>query len=167
MKLDKPIKIFTKNFYDKRGYFKEVYQLKKQKKKFIFDCFSKSKKNVFRGLHFQFKKSQAKLITVTKGKIIDYAVDIRKKSPNFGKVFKFTVNENSNFSVYIPKGFAHGYLCLSESCTIYYKCSDYRQKKNEVSINYKLLKINKKKLIISPKDKNAKSFEQLQKEKVI
>lgn len=77
------------------------------------------------------------------------------------------MNENSNFSVYIPKGFAHGYLCLSESCTIYYKCSDYRQKKNEVSINYKLLKINKKKLIISPKDKNAKSFEQLQKEKVI
>lgn len=167
MNFENPKKIVTKRFLDKRGFFKEVYHLKKLKTKFIFDCFSQSKKNVFRGLHIQKKKTQAKLITVTKGVIIDYAIDLRKKSPKFGKVYKFKVSENSNFSIYIPAGFAHGFLCLSKNCSIYYKCSNYRHKKSELSISYKSLKIRYKNLIISKKDKNAKTIEELQVDKII
>lgn len=149
-----PKKIFTKKFKDNRGFFKEIFKANKFKKKFIFDCYSKSKKNVFRGMHIQLKKPQAKLITVAKGTIIDYAIDLRKKSLNFGKIYKFKINENSNFSIYIPQGFAHGFLCLDKECVIYYKCSNYRHASSEVSINYKVLKI-KKKVILSKKDMAA------------
>lgn len=157
-----PKKILTTIYKDNRGFFKEIYKEKKNKKKFVFDCFSKSKKNVFRGLHLQTQKPQAKIITVTKGKIIDYAVDVRKKSKNFGKVYKFLINENSNFSIYIPEGFAHGFFCLSNSCTVYYKCSNFRDVKSELSINYKHLKL-KKKLILSKKDKKAPTLNEIKK----
>ena len=157
-----PKKIVTTIFKDNRGFFKEIFKEKKNKKKFNFDCFSKSKKNVFRGLHLQTRKPQAKIITVTKGEIIDYAVDVRKKSKNFGKVYKFIINENSNFSIYIPEGFAHGFICLSNSCTVYYKCSNFRDAKSELSINYKCLKL-KKKLILSKKDKTAPSLKEIKK----
>ena len=156
-----PKKILTPIYKDNRGFFKEIYKEKKNKKKFIFDCFSKSKKNVFRGLHMQIRKPQAKIITVTKGKVIDYAVDVRKKSKNFGKIYKFIINENSNFSIYIPEGFAHGFFCLSNSCNVYYKCSNFRNAKSELSINYKYIKL-KKKLILSEKDKKAPSLEEIE-----
>ena len=81
------ILIKTKNNFDDRGFFKEIYKEKLINKKFVFDCMSVSKKNVIRGLHLQTKKAQGKLITVTKGKIFDIAVDLRKKSRTFGKVF--------------------------------------------------------------------------------
>jgi dTDP-4-dehydrorhamnose 3,5-epimerase len=158
---EKPKKIYTKKFKDKRGFFKEIFKAKNINKKFIFDCYSKSKKNVFRGLHLQLKKQQAKLITVTKGKIIDFALDVRRKSKNFGKIYKFKIDEDSNFSLYIPEGFAHGFLCLSKSCAVYYKCSNYRDAKSEVSINYKILKIKKNKLIISKKDILAPKLEDI------
>ena len=77
--------IKTKIHHDKRGFFKEIYKDKILKKKFIFNVMSYSKKNVLRGLHLQTKKSQAKIITVMNGKILDVAVDLRKKSKNFGK----------------------------------------------------------------------------------
>lgn len=156
-----PKKIYKKKFIDNRGFFQEVFKNKFFKEKFVFDCISKSKKNVFRGLHIQNKNKQAKFITVLKGKIIDYAIDLRKKSKNFGKIYKFYVNENSNFSIYIPKGFAHGFLCLKDSI-IYYKCSNYRDKNSELSISYKILGI-KKKLILSKKDQTAISFNKIKK----
>ena len=82
------VEVKGKNFYDKRGYFKEIYIKKKIKKhKPIFWCMSKSKKNVLRGLHFQNNKPQGKYISVMKGKILDVAVDLRKKSKTFGKTF--------------------------------------------------------------------------------
>lgn len=157
-----PKKLFTKIHKDNRGFFKEIFKEKKNNKKFIFDCFSKSKKNVFRGLHLQIHKPQEKIITVTKGKIIDFAVDVRKRSKNFGKIYKFLIDENSNFSVYIPDGCAHGFLCLSDSCTIYYKCSNFRDAKSELSINYKYLNL-KTKLILSKKDKNAPTLKEVEK----
>ena len=70
-------------------------------------------KNVLRGLHIQIKSSQAKIITVTHGKIFDVAVDLRK-SKNFGKYVPVIISDNSNFSFYIPEGFAHGFMCLSD-----------------------------------------------------
>ena len=75
----------------------------------MFDCFSFSKKNTLRGLHFQTRKSQAKIITVVQGKILDVVVDLRKKSKTFGKSFSIEISQNSNFSLFIPEDFAHGF----------------------------------------------------------
>ena len=74
-------------------------------------------------MHFQSKKPQAKIITVTYGKIFDVAVDLRKIKKTFGKYVSVILSDKSDFSFYIPKGFAHGFLCLSKQCTVNYKCS--------------------------------------------
>jgi dTDP-4-dehydrorhamnose 3,5-epimerase len=159
-----PRKIKTKKYLDNRGYFKEIIKLKDFKKNFPFDCFSKSKKNVFRGLHIQLRRQQAKLITVVRGEIIDFAINLKKNSKNFGKVYKFKINEDSDYSIYIPEGYAHGFLCLSDYCNLYYKCSNYRDEKSELSINYKCLRLlNKKKLILSKKDREALSLQEIKK----
>ena len=97
-----------KNFYDKRGYFKEIYVKRKIKEhKPIFWCMSKSKKNVLRGLHLQTKNSQEKFVSVVKGKIFDVVVDLRKNSKSFGKHYKIILSEKNAKSILIPSGFAH------------------------------------------------------------
>ena len=159
----KDLVLLKTNIYkDNRGFFKEVEKNKILKKKFIFDCFSYSKKNTLRGLHLQTNKSQAKIITVVQGKILDVVVDLRRKSKTFGKYFAIEISHDSNFSLFIPENFAHGFLCLSKSCGVYYKCTNYRDKKSEVTIkwNDKNLKINWpiKKPILSKKDKKGISF---------
>ena len=127
----KDLVLLKTNIYkDNRGFFKEVEKNKILKKKFIFDCFSYSKKNTLRGLHLQTNKSQAKIITVVQGKILDVVVDLRKKSKTFGKYFAIEISHDSNFSLFIPENFAHGFLCLSKSCGVYYKCTNYRDKKS-------------------------------------
>ena len=118
----------TKLYRDNRGFFKEVEKKKILNKKFIFDCLSFSKKNTLRGLHLQTKNQQAKIITVVQGKILDIAVDVRKNSKSYGKYFAIQMSQDSDFSLYIPEGFAHGFLCLSKNCAVYYKCSNYRNK---------------------------------------
>jgi dTDP-4-dehydrorhamnose 3,5-epimerase len=140
----------TKIHSDNRGFFKEVFKNKILKKKFIFDCMSKSKKNVLRGLHLQTKKQQGKFITVVKGKILDVAVDVRKKSKSFGKYFSITMSEDSDFSLYIPEGFAHGFLCLSKNCVVHYKCTNYRDKNSETTIKWNDKSINIKWPIKNP-----------------
>ena len=155
----------TKIYEDKRGFFKEVFRKKILNKKFIFYCLSYSKKNILRGLHMQLKKPQAKLITVVQGKILDVVVDLRKNSKTFGKTFKIEMSENSDFSLYIPEGFAHGFLCKSDKCMIFYKCSNYRNKNSEKTVqwNDKKLKIKWpiKKPILSPKDKIGLTFDEI------
>ena len=152
----------TKIFRDYRGSLKEVFQKKILNKDFVFDVMSKSKKKVLRGLHIQTKGAQAKLITVTHGKIFDVAVDLRNKSPTFGKYYSLIISENSDFSFYIPEGFAHGFLCLSDKCTVNYKCSKYRDGKSEKTLkwNDKTLNIKWpiKNPILSTKDKNGKDL---------
>ena len=111
---------------DSRGYFREVLVEKFLKKKFIFNVVSKSKKNVIRGLHYQMKKPQGKFISVMKGKIIDVAVDLRKNSKTYGKHFKIILSENNGKSVYIPKGFAHGFGGLEKENLVIYSCTNYR-----------------------------------------
>ena len=123
-------------FSDNRGFFKEVDKQNILKKKFIFDCFSFSKKNTLRGLHLQKKKSQAKIITVVQGKILDVVVDLRNKSKTYGKHFAIEISQNSNFSLFIPENFAHGFLCLSKNCGVYYKCTNYRDKNSETTIKW-------------------------------
>ena len=165
----KDLKIIKTQIYkDKRGYLKEVYQNRLMKKiDFIFDVMSFSKKNVLRGLHIQTKKSQAKIITVTHGKIFDVAVDLRKNSKTFGKYYSIIITDKSNFSFYIPKGFAHGFLCLSQKCTINYKCSEYRNSKSEATLDWQDkelgIKWPIKKPIISKKDKNGLNLQDIKK----
>ncbi len=153
----------TNIYKDKRGFFKEVEKNKVLKKKFVFDCFSYSKKNTLRGLHLQSNNSQAKIITVVQGKILDVVVDLRKKSKTFGKYFAIEISQNSNFSLFIPENFAHGFLCLSKNCAVYYKCTNYRDKKSETTIKWddQSLNINWpiKKPILSKKDKMGLSFD--------
>ena len=161
-KIEGLIILKTKIFKDSRGSLKEVYQRRILKKNFVFDVMSKSKKGVLRGLHVQTTRSQAKLITVTHGKIFDVAVDLRKKSRTFGKYYSLIISEDSDFSLYIPKGFAHGFLCLSNKCTVNYKCSTYRNSKSEKTLkwNDKTLNIRwpLKSPILSNKDKNGEDL---------
>ena len=148
--------IKSRNFYDQRGFFREVFKKKKIKNNFVFGCLSKSKKNVLRGLHLQTKFSQAKLITILKGKIYDVIVDLRKRSKTFGKSFSITLSDDEPRSIIIPRGCAHGYLGLGRENIIYYLCDNYRSKKNEVGIMWNdkdlAIKWPIKKPLISLKD---------------
>ena len=150
-------------FKDKRGYLRETFRNNFIKKKFIFDIMSFSKKGVLRGLHIQIERSQAKIITVTHGKVLDVAVDLRKKSKTFGKYFSIVISDKSDFSFYIPEGFAHGFLCLSENCTLNYKCSEYRHPKSETTLKWDDKSVNIKwpikKPLLSKKDQNGKSLD--------
>ncbi len=154
--------IKNKRYLDKRGYFKEIIKENHLKKKFPFLVMSYSKKNVIRGLHIQSKNSQGKFVTVIKGKIFDVALDLRKNSKTFGKVFKCILSEVNSKSIYIPEGFAHGFQCLEKENYIIYSCTKYREKNNEITIdiNDKNLRINwpLKKQILSKKDKKGMSF---------
>jgi dTDP-4-dehydrorhamnose 3,5-epimerase len=160
----KDLKIIkSKIFKDKRGFLRETYRKKLLKDiDFPFDVMSFSKKNVLRGLHIQTRNSQAKIVTVTQGKIFDVAIDLRKNSKTFGKYFSLTISEKDDFSFYIPKGFAHGFLCLSKLCTINYKCSDYRNPKSETTLKWNDKKINInwpiKKPTLSDKDSKGLSL---------
>lgn len=165
----KGVKILkSKIFYDNRGHFKEVFRKNSFKNQnFKFDCISFSKKNVLRGLHMQLIDPQDKLITVLKGKIFDVAVDLRVNSKTFGKHVSVILSDKSENALFIPKGFAHGFMCLSENCIVSYKLTNYQNKKSEKTINWfdKDLNIKwpKKKPITSKKDALGLSFKEIKK----
>lgn len=126
-------------FEDNRGYFLESYNSKKLASvinaNFVQDNESLSQKNVLRGLHFQIPPfAQAKLIRVINGSILDVAVDIRKKSPTYGMHFKHILSGNNKKQLFVPEGFAHGFLCLENNTILNYKCSDYYNPESEKSI---------------------------------
>ena len=158
-------------FTDYRGYFKETFKKEELEKLFnkkINFCQQnsvKSNKNVLRGLHFQKDPyGQSKLITVEQGKILDIAVDIRKDSETYGKYFSYTLSHENHESLFIPKGFAHGYLTISETVLINYTVDNYYSPNNEIGISYDdtFLKIDwgvdHNRLIISKKDQKYKPF---------
>ena len=121
-----------------------------------------SKKNVVRGLHIQRKKPQGKFVTVLKGKIFDVALDLRKNSKTFGKVFKCILSEKNDKSIYIPPGFAHGFCSLDKENYVIYSCTKYRDKKNEIGIYYNDKSLNikwpTKNPILSKKDQKNLTF---------
>ena len=126
----------SKNFYDNRGFLRELAIQKIIKKKLIFTVISKSKKNVLRGLHMQKKNKQGKYISVLKGKILDVVVDCRKKSKTFGKHFKIILSEKNCKSMFIPPGFVHGFLGLGDENIVVYSCTNYRDKNSEIGVNW-------------------------------
>ena len=149
-------------FKDNRGFFKEINKKKILKRNLIFDCLSHSKKNTIRGLHFQTKKPQGKFITVVQGEILDVAVDLRENSKTFGQYFSVRIKQDSNFSIFIPENFAHGFACLSKTCTLYYRCTNYRHKQSETTLKWNDPDLNIKwkirNPILSSKDKNGFTF---------
>jgi len=154
--------IKNRSFKDNRGYFKELIRENVINKNFPFLVMSFSKKNVIRGLHVQTTNSQGKFISVLKGKIFDVAIDLRKNSKTFGRVYKCILSEKNNTSIYVPPGFAHGFQALENENYIVYSCTKYRNKKSETTIKFDDKELNIKwpikKFIISAKDKKGISL---------
>ena len=128
-------------FEDERGFFMETYSKKRYREEggidveFVQDNHSRSSKGVLRGLHFQKPPfAQDKLVRVTQGEVLDIAVDIRKDSPTYGKWKSIVLSEQNKNIFYIPQGFAHGFLVLSEKCDFEYKVSNYYSKESEEGI---------------------------------
>tara|TARA_Y100000590_G_scaffold245679_1_gene276054 strand:+ start:408 stop:944 length:537 start_codon:yes stop_codon:yes gene_type:complete len=160
--------IRSKIYKDSRGFFKEDFKkIFFKDKKFVFGCTSSSKKNVIRGLHLQTKFSQEKYLSILKGAILDVVVDLRKNSKTFGKHFKIILSDTNAKSLFIPAGFAHGFLGLKKENIIYYYCTNYRSAKHEAGIrwNDKDLKIKWpiKKPIITKKDRKNFTFKEFKK----
>lgn len=128
-------------FGDDRGYFLETYHYDEFKKAgidvtFVQDNQSKSKRGVLRGLHFQTKRPQGKLVRVIRGKVFDVGVDLRKNSSSFGKWVGAILSDENKRQLYIPAEFAHGFLVLSDEAEFVYKCTDFYDPQNEGGIIY-------------------------------
>ncbi|MBS1763556.1 MAG: dTDP-4-dehydrorhamnose 3,5-epimerase [Bacteroidetes bacterium] len=132
----------TNVYKDNRGYFLESYHQDKMKtvgieKTFMQDNFSLSANNVLRGLHFQNPPyAQGKLVKVVSGAVLDVAVDIRPQSPTFGKNFTIQLNQDEHLMLWIPEGFAHGFVSLADNTLFYYKCSNIYNQQMESGIRY-------------------------------
>ena len=163
--------IKPKFFKDERGYFFESFNQKIFKNKishklsFCQENESFSKRGVIRGLHYQLPPfPQSKLVRVVHGKVLDVVVDIRKGSPSFGKCFSKELSAENRIQLFIPKGFAHGYITLSDFSIFSYKVDNYYNEKSERGILYNdsLLnidwKLNKEEFILSEKDQNNPIF---------
>ncbi len=158
---------------DSRGFFFESYNKKRfqevtgQDVDFIQDNLSRSDYGVLRGLHFQIKPfGQSKLVTVLKGEVLDVVLDIRKGSPTYGKYFSLKLNEENKLQVFVPKGFAHGFIVLSEFAEFHYKCDNYYTPDYESGIHYNDPEINidwelpSSDIKISEKDKSLKTLKE-------
>ena len=128
-------------FRDARGFFFESYQAEKFadlgiRDIFVQDNHSKSSKGTLRGLHFQIRHPQAKLCRVVRGSVMDVAVDIRRGSPSFGKWVSATLSAENMRQLYVPVGFAHGFIVLSDEAEFLYKCSDFYDPTGEGGIHW-------------------------------
>ncbi|MFI3302739.1 MAG: dTDP-4-dehydrorhamnose 3,5-epimerase [Rikenellaceae bacterium] len=155
-------------FGDERGYFYESFSQREFEEKvcrttFIQDNQSYSKYGVLRGLHFQKAPyAQSKLVRVTKGKVLDVAVDIRKGSPTYGKHVAVELSEDNHRQLFIPRGFAHGFVVLSEEVIFQYKCDNFYNKESEGAIMWNDVGvewgIDSKDAILSGKDMENSRF---------
>lgn len=126
-------------FGDARGFFMETYHRDRYREvgitgEFVQDNHSLSRRGVLRGLHYQLSRPQAKLCRVVRGEVLDVAVDIRRGSPTFGKWTSALLSEDNKRQIFIPRGFAHGFIVLSESAEFLYKCDDFYQPGDEYGI---------------------------------
>ena len=164
------LKMFApKVFRDQRGYFIEIFNNRRFNNEFLEnitftqDNISCSHKNVLRGLHFQAPPyAQGKLIQVLKGCVIDIAVDLRKSSKTFGKHFKVEISSKNNRQLWIPPGFAHGFIALEDHTIFSYKCTNYYSKEHEMDLLWNDVDLDIhwgiEDPIVSGKDQNAKEF---------
>lgn len=156
-------------FSDDRGFFFESFNLKKFEKAiarevvFVQDNHSKSARNVLRGLHYQLKQPQGKLVRVAVGEVFDVAVDIRKSSPTFGKWVGQILSAENRKQLWIPEGFAHGFRVLSETAECLYKTTDYWAEEyertiawNDAGLDIKWPTVESPRM--SAKDRSGRSF---------
>jgi dTDP-4-dehydrorhamnose 3,5-epimerase len=159
-------------FGDARGFFYESFNQKIWQEKtgiqttFVQDNHSRSEKNVLRGLHYQIQQPQGKLVRVIRGAVFDVAVDIRQSSPTFGRWVGFELSEDNHRQMWIPQGFAHGFLVLSDVAEFLYKTTDYWAPQHERAIlwNDPDLAIKwplQNPPILSAKDANGMRFEEV------
>jgi len=169
------ILIKPKVFGDSRGHFIETYHehdFKKHgiTKDFVQDNQSRSVKDVLRGLHYQLKHPQGKLVRVTEGKVLDIAVDIRQGSTTFGQAVSVIIDAEQHHQLYIPPGFAHGFSVLSETVTFLYKCTDFYHPEDECGVawNDPALKIDWQVAnpILSEKDKKYNPLSEIPTQKL-
>ncbi|AZV06357.1 TPA: dTDP-4-dehydrorhamnose 3,5-epimerase [Enterobacter asburiae] len=172
-KLDGLLIIEPKVFGDERGFFYETYHEQRYKnagikESFVQDNRSRSTGNVLRGLHFQKRKPQGKLVTVTAGTVFDVAVDLREDSPTFGQYESIILSGDNRLQFYIPPGFAHGFCVLSDIADFQYKCTDFYDptdeggiiwNDNSININWPISEPN-----LSLKDKELPSLEDVRKQ---
>ncbi|MDR2143981.1 MAG: dTDP-4-dehydrorhamnose 3,5-epimerase [Treponema sp.] len=162
--------VYPQVFEDSRGYFFESYSerdffAKGLQERFVQDNQSRSVKGVLRGLHFQKKHPQGKLVRVIEGEVFDAAVDLRAASPSFGKCCAVVLSGEKQNQFYIPPGFAHGFLVLSDTCLFTYKCTDFYHPEDEGGIIWNDPGIGiawpeiGMEYILSDKDKNLPPFE--------
>lgn len=160
-------------FADERGYFFESFNQQKFESltglnvSFVQDNQSKSSRGVLRGMHYQLGvHSQAKLVRVLEGKVLDVVVDLRKDSPSFGQSFSIELTATNNQQLFVPRGFAHGFVVLSETAVFFYKCDNFYNKVseggfiyNDTSLNIDW-QINETEVLLSEKDKVLPNFEE-------
>jgi dTDP-4-dehydrorhamnose 3,5-epimerase len=158
-------------FGDERGYFMETYHAEEFKEagldlNFVQDNQSKSKKGVLRGLHFQYTKPQGKLVRALRGTVFDVAVDLRSDSPTYGKWEGIILSEDNKKQFYVPEGFAHGFVVLSDEAEFTYKCTNFYDSEDEggilwndpsIAIDWP---IDVNEVILSEKDKNWSTFKE-------
>lgn len=160
-------------YKDNRGLFFESFNLKNFKRilgkkiNFVQDNISISRQNVLRGLHYQIKKPQGKLIRVIKGEIIDVFLNIKKGSKYFGKHQKIILNDKNNYMLWIPRGYAHGFKALKQNSIVIYKTDEFYYPNYDRCLYFNDKKLNikwpkKHKITISPKDKLGKNFSEIE-----
>lgn len=167
-------------FGDNRGFFMESYSKKDffeagLREEFVQDNHSKSKKGVLRGLHFQTRHCQGKLIRVVAGSVYDVAVDLRVESPTFGKWYGIVLSAENKRQFYVPARFAHGFLTLEDDTEFLYKCTDYYSPIHDagilwdderIGIEWPLDEYNINELILSEKDKHQPKIDDIKWEEI-
>ncbi|MCC1495743.1 dTDP-4-dehydrorhamnose 3,5-epimerase [Alcanivorax sp. 1008] len=164
--------IEPKVFGDERGFFMETWNEKAFREAginvaFVQDNHSRSVKNTLRGLHYQIKQPQGKLVRVTRGEVFDVAVDLRVGSSTFGQWVGEYLSGENNRMLWVPPGFAHGFLVTSDTADFQYKCTDFYSPEyersifwNDPSVNVDWGVSNPEELLLSNKDKHAQSLQQ-------
>jgi dTDP-4-dehydrorhamnose 3,5-epimerase len=170
-KLKDCVIIEPKIFKDERGFFLETFQAARYKEiaqidnKFVQDNYSRSSRGVLRGLHFQKTKPQGKLVRVVRGEVFDVAVDMRKDSASYGHWEGVILSEDNMKQFWVPPGFAHGFVVLSDVADFEYKCTEYYDSSDEGCIvwNDEALRINWKTTnpILSTKDQQGLKFNEI------
>ncbi len=172
-KLPGVLLIQPKTFADDRGFFLETFQNNRYNelgvsKPFVQDNLSRSHKGVLRGLHYQLPHPQGKLVYVVRGKVLDVVVDIRVGSPTFGQYICHELSDENHIQIYVPEGFAHGFVTISDEVDFIYKCTDYYNPSCEKGVlwNDPQLNINWQidNPLLSPKDLLQKNLSDIPQE---
>ena len=156
-------------FGDDRGFFFEIWEARKFAQagihaEFVQDNYSRSVRNTLRGLHYQIRQTQGKLVRVTQGEVFDVAVDLRRSSATFGRHVSVVLSADNKQQLWIPPGFAHGFYVLSETAEFFYKCTDYYAPEHERTLSWDdptlaiPWPLKGEAPILSPKDRQGKSL---------